>query len=163
MYLYFQGTNQKDSPCQTCGKNLNGCVGHFGYLDLELPVFHVGYFRSIIMILQSICKRCAHVLLDDNDKEQFRRRLTNPDLSYMIKKSIRKKITEKCKKINKCRNCNDINGVVKKMTASKTGVGGSVLKIIHEKFRGKSDSVIKEHMGKKINYVRCLKLCEKSF
>ncbi|KAF2885542.1 hypothetical protein ILUMI_20610 [Ignelater luminosus] len=140
------GTNQKDSPCQTCGKNLNDCVGHFGYLDLELPVFHVGYFRSIIMILQSICKRCAHILLDDSEKEQYRRRLTNPDLSYMIKKSIRKKIIEKCKKINKCRNCNDINGVVKKMTANKTAVGGSLLKIVHEKFRGKSDGVIKEHM-----------------
>lgn len=140
------GTNQKDSPCQTCGKNLNDCVGHFGYLDLELPVFHVGYFRNIISILQSICKRCGHMLLDDDDKDQFRRRLTNPNLSYMVKKAIRKKVLEKCKKISKCKHCNDINGVIKKMAASKTAGSGSVLKIVHEKYRGKNDSTVKQFM-----------------
>ena len=51
-----QGTSQKDSSCETCGKQLADCIGHYGYIDLELPVFHVGYFRSTIMILQNICK-----------------------------------------------------------------------------------------------------------
>jgi hypothetical protein len=32
------------------------CIGHYGFIDLELPVFHVGYFRSCINILQVICK-----------------------------------------------------------------------------------------------------------
>ena len=38
--------------CKTCGKGLADCVGHFGYIDLELPVYHVGYFRSIIQVVQ---------------------------------------------------------------------------------------------------------------
>ncbi|KAK0182168.1 hypothetical protein PV327_000331 [Microctonus hyperodae] len=50
------GTCSNASPCITCGKSLSECIGHFGYVDLELPVFHVGYFRSVIGILQSICK-----------------------------------------------------------------------------------------------------------
>ncbi|GBP32372.1 DNA-directed RNA polymerase III subunit RPC1 [Eumeta japonica] len=50
------GTNQKDANCETCGLGLAECVGHYGYIELALPVFHVGYFRSIITILQSICK-----------------------------------------------------------------------------------------------------------
>lgn len=134
------GTNAQDSPCQTCNKNLNECVGHFGYIDLELPVFHVGYFKSIITILQCICKRCGQLLLNETDKASFRNKLNNPHLSYMTKKVIRKKIIDKCKKINKCLRCKDINGVIKKLTASKTGTGGGVLKIVHEKFRNKKDT-----------------------
>lgn len=50
--LLIQGTSEKDRPCETCGKNLADCLGHYGYLDLELPCFHVGYFKAIIGILQ---------------------------------------------------------------------------------------------------------------
>lgn len=52
----LQGISNKDKTCDTCGKTLVDCVGHFGYLDLELPVFHTGYFKSTIAILQQICK-----------------------------------------------------------------------------------------------------------
>ena len=44
------GTSQKSQKCSTCGLGLLDCVGHFGYIDLELPVYHVGYFRSIIQV-----------------------------------------------------------------------------------------------------------------
>lgn len=54
--LSLQGISQKDASCETCGKALADCIGHYGYIDLELPVFHVGYFRNIIIILQNICK-----------------------------------------------------------------------------------------------------------
>lgn len=50
---FLQGTSEKDRPCLTCGKNLADCLGHYGYLDLELPCFHVGYFKAIIGILQA--------------------------------------------------------------------------------------------------------------
>ncbi|XP_022912626.2 DNA-directed RNA polymerase III subunit RPC1 [Onthophagus taurus] len=142
------GTNSKDSPCLTCGKHLNECVGHFGYIDLELPVFHTGYFRSIINILQTICKKCSRVLLSDSDRDLFRFKLINPNLCYMTKRNLRKKITDKCKKVHKCPHCKDINGVVKKMGATKSSASGSVLKIVHEKFRGKKekDPVVQEQM-----------------
>lgn len=48
-----QGTSEKDRPCETCGKNLADCLGHYGYLDLELPCFHIGYFKAIVGILQA--------------------------------------------------------------------------------------------------------------
>lgn len=54
--FFIQGTCSNASPCGTCGKSLSECIGHYGYIDLELPVFHVGYFRSVIGILQTICK-----------------------------------------------------------------------------------------------------------
>lgn len=67
----------------------------------------------------------------------------------MTKKAIRKKIVEKCKKTTKCLQCKEVNGFVKKMTASKTGTGGSVLKIVHEKFKGKDkDTIVQTQIGK---------------
>lgn len=46
----------KDTNCLTCGKTMQDCVGHFGFVDLELPIFHIGYFRLVIQTLQMICK-----------------------------------------------------------------------------------------------------------
>ena len=51
-----QGTTLKNATCDTCHLPMADCIGHFGYLDLELPVFHVGFFRQIIQTLQCLCK-----------------------------------------------------------------------------------------------------------
>ena len=50
------GISEKGKECKTCQKSLEVCPGHFGYIELELPVFHVGYFKQTVNILQSICK-----------------------------------------------------------------------------------------------------------
>lgn len=55
-WMLLQGTNQKNVECATCGKGLSDCIGHYGYIDLGLPIFHIGYIRSVIAVLQTICK-----------------------------------------------------------------------------------------------------------
>lgn len=123
------GVSQKDATCETCKKGLNDCVGHFGYIDLALPVFHVGHFRATITILQSICKTCSRVMLKEEEKKQFAVRLMNPNLSYLAKKSIHSQVLKRAKKNTKCIYCNHLNGPVKK--------GPGLMKILHEPFRGK--------------------------
>ncbi|ENN81759.1 hypothetical protein YQE_01852, partial [Dendroctonus ponderosae] len=141
------GTNSKESPCQTCGKNINGCGGHFGYIDLQMPIFHVGYFRSIISILQTICKKCSSVLLPKDEKMPYRMKLSNPRLSYMTRKIIRKKIVEKCKKVSKCPHCKAVNGIVKKMTAAKGSTSNTTLKIVHDvDYREKDKEKLREKL-----------------
>lgn len=49
----------------TCNKGLNDCPGHTGFIDLQLPVFHVGFFSSVITILQTICK-ASKILLSEH-------------------------------------------------------------------------------------------------
>ncbi|XP_037084098.1 LOW QUALITY PROTEIN: DNA-directed RNA polymerase III subunit RPC1-like [Pollicipes pollicipes] len=120
------GTSSKENNCTTCGKTLADCVGHFGYVDLELPVFHIGYFGATVAILQSICKTCSSVLLPDAEKVTFLQKVRNPNLSYLAKKAMRKKILERCKKFAKCPSCQALNGVVKK---------SGMLKISHDLFR----------------------------
>jgi hypothetical protein len=41
------GTSDKKVHCDTCHKELSHCIGHFGHISLELPVFHIGFFREV--------------------------------------------------------------------------------------------------------------------
>ncbi|XP_064623865.1 DNA-directed RNA polymerase III subunit RPC1-like [Lineus longissimus] len=131
------GTSEKDNLCETCGKNLAECTGHYGYLDLGLPVFHIGYFRTIINILQKICKTCSHILLPADQRRGFMETLKRPNMGYLQKKALTKKIGEKCKKVKDCPFCGAVNGVVKKC---------SMLKIVHDKYRStkKTDAIVQE-------------------
>ncbi|XP_022818149.1 DNA-directed RNA polymerase III subunit RPC1 [Spodoptera litura] len=132
------GTNQKDANCDTCGLGLAECVGHFGYIQLALPVFHIGYFRSIITILQTICKNCSRVMLPAILRRAYLRKFMNPELSYLQKKNLRTAVHKKAKACTKCPNCETLNGMVKKSPAG-------ILKIIHDKYRTKkpTDGVVK--------------------
>ncbi|XP_069652306.1 DNA-directed RNA polymerase III subunit RPC1 isoform X3 [Haliaeetus albicilla] len=120
------GTSEKDRPCETCGKNLADCLGHYGYIDLELPCFHVGYFKAVIGILQMICKTCCCIMLSVEEKKQFFDYLKRPGLTYLQKRGLKKKVSEKCRKKNTCPYCGAFNGTVKKC---------GLLKIIHEKYK----------------------------
>uniref|UniRef100_A0A674G861 DNA-directed RNA polymerase subunit n=1 Tax=Taeniopygia guttata TaxID=59729 RepID=A0A674G861_TAEGU len=120
------GTSEKDRPCETCGKSLADCLGHYGYIDLELPCFHVGYFKAVIGILQMICKTCCRIMLSVEEKKQFLDYLKRPGLAYLQKRGLKKKVSEKCRKKTTCPYCGAFNGTVKKC---------GLLKIIHEKYK----------------------------
>jgi len=126
MLDHKMGTSEKDNNCDSCGKSLNDCIGHYGYINLELPVFHIGFFKSTISILQSVCKDCSRVLLDSKTREQFIISLRRSNLGYLAKKNLRKKIVEKCRKVSICPYCGAFNGAVKKC---------GMLKILHERYK----------------------------
>jgi DNA-directed RNA polymerase beta' subunit len=58
------GISDKVSSCATCKRKLVDCAGHFGYIKLALPVFHIGFLRHTLHLLQCICKNCSKVLLN---------------------------------------------------------------------------------------------------
>ena len=126
------GISSNSNECSTCQGNLASCHGHFGHVRLALPVFHVGYFKSIIQVLQSICKNCSSVLLDEETKYKFLVDLRRPNNDNLKRMKILKKITDQCKKQRRCLKCNHINGVVKK---AASGAGPAALKIVHDTFR----------------------------
>ncbi|CCH58170.1 hypothetical protein TBLA_0A03720 [Henningerozyma blattae CBS 6284] len=126
------GVSSSNLECETCHGNLASCHGHFGHIKLALPVFHVGYFKATIQILQAICKSCAAVLLSDEDKRNFLSELRRPGIDNLKRMGILKKILDQCKKQRRCLHCGGLNGVVKKAAA---GGGSASLKIIHDTFR----------------------------
>ena len=146
------GTSSNAQECSTCHGNLASCQGHFGHIKLALPVFHVGYFKAIITVLQCICKNCAAVLLDEKNKRQFLNELRKPDIDNLKRMKILKKVSDQCKKQRRCLKCNHVNGVVKK---AASGAGPAALKIVHDTFRwiGKKDTPEKEEWDKEIEQV----------
>ncbi|MCJ1287100.1 hypothetical protein MMC26_006448 [Xylographa opegraphella] len=122
------GISNKTGFCETCGQPLQLCNGHFGHVRLALPVFHIGYFKMIITILQEICKDCSRILLSEPERRNFLKDLRRPNIDNLRKTQICKKIQEQCKKTKQCISCHAINGTVKK-------AGQHPLKIIHNRFR----------------------------
>lgn len=121
------GISDKSSTCQTCrfasyifeeytvdflkfSKKLSDCAGHFGYVQLELPVFHAGYFKHTLIILQCICKNCCRVLLSPADRKAYLARFSNPKMDAFAKAGLSKKVTETCKKASRCPYCGYANG-----------------------------------------------------
>ncbi|KAL2911303.1 DNA-directed RNA polymerase III subunit C1 (rpo31) [Polyrhizophydium stewartii] len=123
------GTADKAEPCETCGENVQDCVGHFGVIRLVLPVFHIGYFKLMITVLQNICKTCSKVMVDEQTRRLYLKRLRNPNLDGVRRKEILKNLNALCKKTARCPHCSSLNGMVKKVGA---------LKIVHEKFKKKA-------------------------
>ncbi|KAL0211790.1 hypothetical protein RCL1_005416 [Eukaryota sp. TZLM3-RCL] len=55
------GTTDRDIRCETCSGSMSDCPGHFGYVNLVEPVFHMGFITSIIKILRSVCFKCSRL------------------------------------------------------------------------------------------------------
>lgn len=110
--------------CATCHESLQDCNGHFGFIRLPLPAFHVGYLRFIISILQEICKDCGRVLLEEPDRRQFLKELRRP-MDNLRRTQICKRINQQCRKAKTCPYCGSVNGQIRKV---------GVLKLLHDKF-----------------------------
>ncbi|KAJ3826441.1 hypothetical protein F5878DRAFT_258749 [Lentinula raphanica] len=122
------GTTEKNAFCETCGQSTIDCVGHYAYIKLVVPVFHIGYFKHTIGILQCICKTCARVLLEEPDRRNFIKRFRRPNLENIQRQALTKAVNTLARKTVYCPYCSATNGAVKKAGA---------LKIIHDKFRAK--------------------------
>jgi DNA-directed RNA polymerase subunit A' len=77
--------------CKTCGGRMGECPGHFGHIDLEAPVIHIGYAKLIYKILTATCRRCGHVMLSEEDRERFleeieRQRAKHADIGEVVKR-----------------------------------------------------------------------------
>ncbi|CAN3363314.1 DNA-directed RNA polymerase III subunit RPC1 [Diutina catenulata] len=151
------GISSNSMECATCHGNLASCHGHFGHVKLALPVFHVGYFKQIIQILQQICKNCGAVLLDDTHRKTLGKELerctTGPGADNLRRMKALKKIVDQCKKTRRCFKCNHVQGVVKKAASGSSGPAG--LKIVHDTFRwiGKKPTPEKEKWDKEFEEV----------
>ena len=130
--------------CVTCQKKLQDCAGHFGYIQLELPVFHAGYFKHTLTILQCICKRCCRVMLSPKEGAALLRKLADvPDrapLSALNRAALFKKVVDSCKDADRCPHCAYANGKVKKASAQ-----GAFFKILFCKYDAKNSD---EHFDK---------------
>lgn len=62
------------------------------------------------LCIQMICKTCSRIMLTKEEKLQFMDYLKRPNLAYLQKRGLKKKISDKCRKRTVCLNCSAFNG-----------------------------------------------------
>ncbi|MFQ5910340.1 MAG: DNA-directed RNA polymerase subunit A', partial [Thermoplasmata archaeon] len=83
--------------CKTCGGKVDDCPGHFGHIDLAMPVIHVGYVKEIKKLLQATCKSCGRLLLREEEIRAYEKEMealekiggTKLDKKLMAKETAR--------------------------------------------------------------------------
>lgn len=50
------GSIDRAFMCATCGENMAECPGHFGHIELAVPVFHIGLYWSLV-------RRCSLLIV----------------------------------------------------------------------------------------------------
>lgn len=53
------------SKCETCGLNKRKCPGHFGHIELAVPVYHISWVSQILYWLRCLCVNCGATLIKD--------------------------------------------------------------------------------------------------
>ncbi len=94
--------------CETCGKPVGKCPGHFGHIELARPVLHIEYLPIIYDTLQAVCHHCGRLKLPE-DKIEFAikkiekyKKQGRHDKAF---KFIKKFVIAQAKKVKKCPHC----------------------------------------------------------
>lgn len=95
------GPYDKNILCKTCKNDINICPGHFGHIELAVPVYNIFYMNQIIKILNCICKYCSKILIDYNDKKF----MDNLKIKYKSQRFILIQKYNKNTKYKVCYNC----------------------------------------------------------
>jgi len=93
--------------CKTCGLRVgkDKCPGHFGHIDLAMPVIHVGLVKNIRDCLRATCRDCGRILLDDKSKNQYLDEIKRYDFEGRDNTYLLKQIVKDCVKGEKCPHC----------------------------------------------------------
>ena len=56
--------------CKTCNCKVDDCPGHFGHIELAMPVIHVGFIKDIKLMLESTCCVCGRLMLSEDEIQE---------------------------------------------------------------------------------------------
>lgn len=62
------GCVERNMECYTCGFKIDICPGHFGHIELNAPMFHVGFIKVVKKILECVCHKCGRFRLLPTDQ-----------------------------------------------------------------------------------------------
>jgi len=93
--------------CKTCGQRVgkDKCPGHFGHIDLAMPVIHVGLIKTIRNCLRSTCRECGHLLLTDKQRDEYFKELKRYNQEERNTTYLLKQVIKDCVKAEKCTRC----------------------------------------------------------
>jgi len=134
------GTCTMDINCASCGFNTNHCVGHFGHIDLAEPLFHIGYFPFVHMILSCICIRCSELLVYRNEAQI---------IELLKTKSGKERLTyfrQLSKNITHCSGPRGCGAPVPKIKMEKKKTSATINIIAETEIEGKEEGEVKQKL-----------------
>ena len=69
------GTLEPRQRCKTCGNTAIRCPGHFGHIELAVPIVHIEFTKIIFDLLKATCRTCGRILLSEEASKKARQRL----------------------------------------------------------------------------------------
>ena len=99
--------------CATCKGKVDTCLGHFGHIELAMPVIHVGYVKEIKKLLQATCQKCGRLMLNPEEITKFKTSLneidefggTMQDIVELTKGTSREATKQVCPWCGTCEKC----------------------------------------------------------
>ena len=63
------GTVDRRLNCGTCELDVRSCSGHFGHIELPVPIYHISFLETFRKILNCICYSCSRVRMTPAEME----------------------------------------------------------------------------------------------
>eukprot|EP00918_Siedleckia_nematoides_P019258 GHVU01041037.1.p1 GENE.GHVU01041037.1~~GHVU01041037.1.p1 ORF type:complete len:480 (+),score=119.87 GHVU01041037.1:67-1440(+) len=91
LYDLRMGVVSEQYKCETCAGNVKSCPGHFGYINLHAPVYHVGFLTETLNALRSVCHNCSKLKLTRTERQMLIASRRNKAAALRILKKARAK------------------------------------------------------------------------
>ncbi|MEM2917070.1 MAG: DNA-directed RNA polymerase subunit A' [Candidatus Bathyarchaeia archaeon] len=99
------GTLEPRQRCKTCGNTAIRCPGHFGHIELAVPIIHVEFTKIIHELLGATCRNCGRLLLPSSRISKIRTRMERVrKLLGMVPDGFFKKVLQEAKN-KECPHC----------------------------------------------------------
>jgi DNA-directed RNA polymerase beta' subunit len=115
--------------CPTDNCKYDESPGHFGHIQLELPVMHIGFVNLIKTALKATCSKCSEILLHKeagshpsnpelSEQDYFRTRINDIRIKHGVGSTEFSKIIKEVEKVTThssrgvCMHCGDAQGKI---------------------------------------------------
>ncbi len=109
------GVIEPGLKCATCGGKVDECPGHFGHIELAMPVVHVGFIKEIKIFLDATCKKCGRIKLTDDEIKAYKERIESLSLETTDIDSmgvLNKRIGDEASSRTVCPHCDTQQGKI---------------------------------------------------
>ncbi len=100
------GAIEPGQTCPICGNSIRACPGHFGHIELALPVVNVLFVKNIYELLRATCNKCGRIKIAPQDAERYIRYLKRLKDRYpYLARRFSEYVKKQAIKASKCPHC----------------------------------------------------------
>jgi DNA-directed RNA polymerase subunit A' len=99
------GTLEPRQRCKTCGNTAIRCPGHFGHIELAVPIVHIEFTKLIYDLLRATCRGCGKIMLPEDVAKKAKARIDKTkQLLGLVPDEVYKLIMQETKR-KQCPHC----------------------------------------------------------